>query len=845
MKNLVFLITLTIIQTIIIFPQQGNVKGKITSNGNPLSFTNIILLDTGIGTSSDEDGNYEIRNIRAGEYQIRFSAVGYETKTLSINVERNKTVELNIELNERAVEVGTVEVISSPFQEPYDTRTSLIDLNPRDAKIIPGAAEDVMRTLQSLPGVLAPNDFSSQLVVRGSGPDQNLIIMDDVEIFNPYRLYGVISMFNPDAVSDINLITGGFPAKYGDRLSAVLDVTNREGNDKKHLTGSLNASIVDANLVLEGKNPFNLKGSWLLNSRRTYYDLIIEPFVKSAGLVEENTTFPNFYDVQAKLVIGPYSGHKFLFNGIYSRDGVNVISGKERNTPDSVGVYNISRNDVAGFAWLYTPNKNVFNKFIASWYNSSGTTDFESRILDPSLNRDAFKDVLPDTLTPYLLGFSMDATFGFTKYSLDNKFTYLWGKNVLDAGAGVDFMSTTIDFRFDLDDELRAFFASLPQFRAVLNDLQDVKNYNRYRFYLQNRFALSEKLFFQPSLRYDYYNILNKSYLAPRVSLSYSIDDLTTLRAVWGIYYQSPGYEKLRDQSTLLDLSERYTDPLEAEKAIHYVLGIERWLTNEWSVRLEGYYKDFTNLIVQQRVTGSKYYAEPIPGRDRKYVSGWTNPVVVPSDSLTQIPINNSIGEAYGIELFLSKRNVSGFNRLSGWVSYAFAFAERIERGDQLPFRFDQRHTVNVVLNYKINDWLSVGGRWQYGSGFPYSEPAGVSPRIVLADRDLDGIPETPVFATRRLPNVPEDQQEIVYDVAFDGDRLNSRRPPYHRLDIRITALADYWGLDWAFYLDVINVYNRSNVIGYDYFVNEDLTLGRKATTMFPIIPTLGFSVRF
>ncbi len=101
-------------------------------------------------------------------------------------------------------------------------------------------------------------------------------------------------MFNPDAVEDVSLISGGFPAKYGDRLSAVLDVTNREGSKTKSITGSINASIVQANLVLEGKNPFSLKGGWLFNSRRTYYDLIIEPFVKSAGLVDDNTSFPKF-----------------------------------------------------------------------------------------------------------------------------------------------------------------------------------------------------------------------------------------------------------------------------------------------------------------------------------------------------------------------------------------------------------------------------------------------------------------------------------------------------------------------------------------------------------------------
>ena len=187
----------------------------------------------------------------------------------------------------------------------------------------------------------------------------------------------------------------------------------------------MNASIIDANIVLEGKNPFNLKGSWLLNSRRTYYDLIIEPFVKNAGLVKENTSFPNFYDVQGKIAIGPYSGNKFILNGIYSRDGVDIVSGKERKTPDSVGVYNLTRNDVFGFAWHYAPNENLFNKVILSWYNNSGTTDFDSEVLDPSLQRTAFEDAVPDTLSPYLLGFKFNAVFDFTKYSADDKFTYL------------------------------------------------------------------------------------------------------------------------------------------------------------------------------------------------------------------------------------------------------------------------------------------------------------------------------------------------------------------------------------------------------------------------------------
>jgi hypothetical protein len=838
-------ILIIILYAITIYSQSGTIKGRVTEDSFPIPFANIVLLNTNFGEATDEDGFYQLNNIPAGNYSIRFSAIGFETKILPVQLDQNETVELDVKLKSIAIEVATVEVTGIRQQEQRDTRTSLIDLNPRDAKVLPGAVEDVFRTLQTLPGVLAPNDFSSQLIVRGSGPDQNLIVLDDVEVFNPYRLYGVISMFNPDAVEQVNLISGGFPSMYGDRLSAVLDVTNREGSTKKTLTGNLNASIVDANLVLEGKNPFDLRGSWLINSRRTYYDLIIEPFVKNAGLVDENTSFPNFYDIQGKFVIGPYKGHKFLFTGIISRDGVDVVSGEDRNTPDSIGVYNFINNNVASLAWHYAPSKKFFNKLIASWYINEGLTDFDSRVLDPSLNRDNFEEIIPDTLAPYLLSFSFNAKFKYRKYSIDDKLTYLWKDHIFEAGAGVDFLQSVTDFEFNLDPQLKSIISGNPQFNAVLSDLKDVLNYRRYRVYLQNNFKVNSSLFIQPSLRFDYYDILEKAYFAPRISLSYAFDQLTTLRLVWGLYYQSPGYEKLRDREALLDLRKEYTRGLNAERATHYVAGIERWLSNEWSIKLEGYYKDFDDLYIQKRVTGTRFFTEPVPGKDPRLIEGWTRPVGVVSDSATQVPINGSFGEAYGFELLLSKKNRSDDSKISGWISYSLAYANRYENGVKYPFRFDQRHTINIVLNYQVSSWFEVGLRWQYGSGFAISEPIGIKPRIINVDTNLDGIPDSPTIATRRVFGNPNADPQVVYDVDFGENKLNSRKPAYHRLDLRANFAARFWNLDWIFYLDVINVYNRKNVVGYDYYITEDLTLAREANNMFPILPTLGFSVKF
>jgi hypothetical protein len=827
--------------TNLLFSQTGSITGRVTDGSKPIPGVNIFIVGTTTGGSTDIDGFYRISNVPVGDQTLQFSAINFITIREKVEIIENRTLELNVDLEFKTIRIDEVKVLDDKIQEQQDTRTSLINLKPKSARVMPGAVTDVFRTLQSLPGVLAPNDFSSQLIVRGSGPDQNLIIMDNVEIFNPYRLYGVISMFNPEAVSDINLITGGFPARYGDRLSAVLDVTNRQGSRSSNLTGNLNASIVAANLVLEGKNPFDLPGSWIVNSRRTYYDLIIEPFVKNSGLVEDNVSFPNFYDIQTKLAFGPFDGHKFFINGIYSRDGVELVSGENRTTADSIGVVDLSKNDLFSAAWHFAPNDNMLNKLTFSWYRNSGDANFDSELLDPSLDENDFEDVAPDTLQPYLVNFGFDTDFAFRKYSIDNRFTLFWGEgNEFEAGIGYDIMRTTINFSFDIDPQLKSFLSLNPNIRAVFTDLSDDIDYNRLRAHLQNRFKFGN-LFLQPGLRIDNYEIHGKTYFAPRFSASYALDDVTTLRGVWGVYYQSLGYEKLRDRQRIFDFTRAVTTSIDAEKSTHYVLSIERWLTNEWKVKLETYLKDFDDLIEPVTVPGTGYITSPIPGEDLRLQSGWTSPVSTVVDSFTTIPANNSFGEAYGFEVLVEKKNIYGSNEINGWLSYSLAYANRYIDGQKIPFRFDQRHTVNLVLNYDINDWLNIGTRFQFGSGFPITEAVGVKPRIIFEDQNGDFIPETPVVATRGNTN------NVIYDVDF-GDKTNrfaGRKPDYHRLDVRLNAQADYWDLDWTFYLDIVNIYNRANVVNYDYAVDENQQLTREATNMFPILPTLGFNVRF
>lgn len=820
--------------------QTGNIIGQLTDGNEPIVGANIIILNTNYGSTTDFNGRYKILRIPVGEYVIRFSAIGYETKESKIKIIANKTIELNEQLKIKPIQVDEIKIVGQRTQTQSDSRVSVIDLKPKQAAKIPGAAQDVMRSLQSLPGVLAPNDFTSQLVIRGSGPDQNLIIVDDVEIFNPYRLYGVISMFNPETVSQISLITGGFPAKYGDRLSATLEVTNREGNRSSYFNGMINANIVSANLVLEGKNPFNLSGSWLINSRRTYYDLIVEPIVKRQGLVDNDVSFPSFYDIQGKIVFGPYDGNKFIFNGIYSRDGVKIISSSKRPTPDSIGLQDLTKNDVFSFAWHLAPNSSFLNKFIISWYRNGGLSEFEGEILDPSLRQEKFDDPLADSLKPYLYGFGFDSEYIFEKISIDNKVSYLWNNNDLEIGAGADFIKTYVDLDLRLSPELKAIFDANPNIRGAINDLLKDKKYQRFRFYAQNKFKLSDKFYLSLGTRFDRYEIIQKNYLSPRISFSYIINNLTTLRGAYGIYYQSPGYEKVIDQGVLYDFDKSIMKKIEAEKATHYTLSLERYLNNFWRAKIETYYKDFDKLIVRNIVKGTAYYTEPIPGKDIKYKDGWTRPQPLVADSITNLPINGSYGKAYGIEFLIEKTALTNQDKFSGWIAYSLAWANRYDRGRIIPFRFDQRHTFNLVLNYRINENWELGIKQVYGSGFPYTKPKGIKPRIILTDQNLDFSPETPEIATRK-------NNQVVFDVDYglDRQRFNARKPAYHRLDLRINYYAYIWNKEWTFYLDIVNLYNRKNIIGYRYFIDKDLNLQREANTMLPILPTLGFSLKF
>jgi outer membrane receptor protein involved in Fe transport len=822
----------------------GIIRGKVVDSRTlkPIPNANVIIVGTRFGTATDRDGEFEIRNLPPGVYEIEVSVIGYEIGRKTIHIKSGDDVYIRFVLRESYVKMGEVEVLADyRLRRIEDVRPSIVEVDPRSAKVAPGMAEDVMRTLQTLPGVFAPADFTAQLVVRGGSPDENLIIVDGIEVYNPYRLYGFVSMFNPDAVSKINFMTGGFPAKYGDRLSAVLDVVNREGTWDRYFRGNFNISLTNANIIFEGRSPFGVPGSWLISTRRTYYDLILGPIARKTGLLSGDITFPNFYDVQTKIVFQPIDKHKISLTAILSQDAMNIISGENRERPDSISVTDLSHNGTVGLSWTFSPDKNFVYKVLASWYRNSGDSKFEGEILDPTLDPENFiKGKFKDTTSVRLLGMGIKSNFAIEKYFIGFESLLNFGRHMIEFGFGNNFVNSELTFNLKLDPQLEAILKALGF--SGLKYFKYTEKYNRAYIYVQDKIKFGHKFSFQPGLRLDYYQMLKKFYLSPRFNLLYNIDPITSIRLAYGWYYQSPGYEKLYDQYTFYNLNE--AERLEAERAIHYVFGLERWLTSKWLGRFEVYYKDFDNLIVRKRVRGTEFVADrnpEYPVTDRR---GWGEPyVVVIDDSVTSIPVNRGDGYAYGFEILIEKRNVGRDDRLTGWISYSLAWAEREIYGTRIPFMFDQRHTFNIVMNYKLSRSLELGVIWRYGSNFPYTEPRGVKPRIVLVDSlDENGnlISRKPKIATDLSGNVI-----LNYDFGGIPDYFNARKPPYHRLDVRLTWYRRFWGIDWAFYLDVINVYNRKNVFHYDFHIDKDGRIVKREMQLLPILPTIGISGKF
>lgn len=524
----------------------GFVRDK--SSGEPLGYANVELKNTGIGTVTNAKGYFYLGDVPAGEYQLEVSFIGYENLKMKVTVSSGKVLTLNLELKPEPVPVGEVKVTAERARFEREVEISATRLDTRQLVIIPrlGGEVDLFRTVQLLPGVITVSDFSNKLYIRGGSPDQNLILLDGITVYNPSHLFGIFSPFVPEAVSDVTLFAGGFGAKYGGRLSSVLDVTTREGNSKTY-TGSGSVSVIAAKAIAEGPLPY---GSFLIAGRRTYLpDLILKAFdVEGLGYY--------FYDLMGKVNYIPAENYRFSLAGLAAED---VLSFWDPYNPNTFKARLPWGNRGISLKWnaIFTPI--FYGEMIFAWSNffSRFDVDFTST-----------SDVTMKT--------------DLTSWTLKADFTaYPWDQHTLSMGLEAQANRMGMNIKFD------TFNLNFPDTLFPL------------AVYLEDKWEiLPEKLFIKPGLRISYYSNGNRFEPEPRLGIKFRPEKNTALNLSIGRFTQP--LVTLNSTEPILSIYDVWVPVPENRKtptAYHYIAGIEHWLNPQIILQLETYYKDYDNLL--------------------------------------------------------------------------------------------------------------------------------------------------------------------------------------------------------------------------------------------------------
>ena len=320
------LVLISILPALLIAEETGRINGylydKVT--GEPLSYANVMLQNTQFVAITDVRGYYVLSGIPPGKYKLIISATRFERAEKEIEVQPGGETRLDVEVAPVAIQLDEVEVTGEKTRFKEEVEISRTNISSQEIVNTPSFVEaDVFRTIQQLPSVSSQSDFSSALVVRGGSPDENLILVDGAEIYNPYHLVGLFSTFNADTIADAKFLAGGYPAEYPGRLSSILDITSREG---KQVKGKGEISLLSSKMMLEG--PF-YKGAWIISGRRTYFDLIADRFNQARG--EDQDWKYYFWDGQIKIFSDLNSKNRLTFSTFDGRDVLKFFLDEENS----------------------------------------------------------------------------------------------------------------------------------------------------------------------------------------------------------------------------------------------------------------------------------------------------------------------------------------------------------------------------------------------------------------------------------------------------------------------------------------------------------------------------------
>ena len=726
------------------FTVSGYVKDAKT--GEDLYAANVYIKELTKGTTTNIYGFYSLSTL-PGTYTLVFSYLGMAD--LEKTIVLDKDITFNVELQEN--EVVTAEVLVTGKKEDKnvdDAQTSVVELEIKTVKELPAllGEADIFRTLQLMPGVASAGEGNSGLYVRGGGPAQNLVLLDNATVYNPGHLLGFFSVFNADAIKSSTLIKGGIPAEYGGRISSVLDITMREGNTKDYeVEGGI--GFISSRITAQGPIVKD-KAAFIVSGRFTYLSFLLNPFLKKR---ETPINIPWFFDINDKM------NYKLVEK---DRLFISVYFGRDRFSFSSSGGSGLSfelpyGNATTSVRWnhqfngkVFMNNTFVFNDYVSKIKAGFGNNSFElnSGIRDFGLKgsveyfpkiTNKFKagyEYIFHQFTPYIYQAQLEDN-SFSS-NIDKKYGHEFALYVQD--------EVDVNTWFKINAGLRAsMYASTgPNERVYFEGTQPVDTVRKNAF---QSYA-------------TYFGI------EPRINARFKIDDETSIKVGSNLNYQ---YIHSVSQSTTTlptDLWVSSTDIVKPEIGAQVSLGVFRnFKDNMYETSIEGYYKKMWNQV--------EYGNDPIVSANEEIEDQFVF----------------GEGQAYGAEFYVAKRK----GDFTGWIGYTLAWTNRtfpdIDEGRTFFNKYDRRHDLSVVLQYNINERWNLNATFVYGSGqttTPVVNRAIIYGEIVneYGDRNSLRLP-----AYHRLDVgasfILKDNDKRYSDLNFSIYNLYSRQNPYFIYD--------------------------------------------------------------
>lgn len=647
------------------------------------------------------------------------------------------------QVNQEPVELEKIVVTPGRFMI-YDGTVPQLSLSKKEIEQFPLIGNDIMRSGHIFPGVVA-SDYSARFSIRGGEKDGVSVRLDGLELYNPYHLQdfgGAISLIGLKLIHRADLLMGGFPAEYGQKMSGVYDITTKTPDPDK-ISANFGIDLINTTLLLEG--PITDKGGWLVSARRGYIDLIL-------ALIDIDEQYkPQYADVYGKFVYELTNDDTITLNGLYGWDK------------------NLIRVD------------DIDNKLDSRYDNSTIWMKWKH-----SFNSSHWSDV-------YFFGgtSSQDRTTGKADY--DNRNFRFFGTkveytaNILDRHTlrtGLEWRWLSGNYQYDVNERI----AGIDKYRPIFADIED--SGSDVKFFLQDEWQLHSKVALNVGGRYIIQNYrepdIQTYEIGPRIALAIRPRNNLVFRGAWGLYHQPIDIMSIPVEDNIQSIGR-------AEKAIHYILGCEFNPSTNFLIRLEGYYKEYDNLVGKLREFGRQ----------------------------TQVFSTPESANAIGFDVFASQAVSSRFT----WgLGYAYGIAKEQTEDISIYRQNDRRHSLFLSSNYQIATTWHLYLSWRFHTGDPRTplvhKPVILNGSIIACDRQF-------------------------------GDTHSERLPSYHSLDFRITKHSPYkrWSLSW--YFQILNLYNNTNVDQYafsemrDEDTNEIIRCEITEEPLLPIIPTLGLTVTF